>query len=98
MDENIYEKGADFTAPSHIITKSLAEFAVRRRRSNVIIFPAACTSEKYFSAACVSAGRAQSAANSFGNKIVRFCASYFTSTPLSAKPFTITSRSGSTWR
>ena len=43
-----------------------------------IIFPAACTSEKYFSAASVSEGRAQSAAIPIGNEIVRFHASSHT--------------------
>ena len=55
---------------------SLAEFAARRRRNNLIIFPAACMSEKYFSAASVSEGRAQSAASHIGRKIARFFASY----------------------
>ena len=55
---------------------SLAEFAARRRRNNLIIFPAACTSEKYFSAASVSEGRAQSAASHIGRKIARFFASH----------------------
>ena len=55
---------------------SLAEFAARRRRNNPIIFPAAYTSEKYFSAASVSEGRAQSAASHIGRKIARFFASY----------------------
>ena len=54
---------------------SLAEFAARRRRNNPIIFPA-YTSEKYFSAASVSEGRAQSAASHIGRKIARFFASY----------------------
>ena len=43
-----------------------------------IIFPAACTSEKFFSAASVSEGRAQPAASSIGSKIARFCASSHT--------------------
>ena len=55
---------------------SLAEFAARRRRNNPIILPAAYTSEKYFSAASVSEGRAQSAASHIGRKIARFFASY----------------------
>ena len=55
---------------------SLAEFAARRRRNNPIIFPAAYTSEQYFSAASVSEGRAQSAASHIGRKIARFFASY----------------------
>ena len=55
---------------------SLAEFAARRRRNKPIIFPAAYTSEKYFSAASVSEGRAQSAASHIGRKIARFFASY----------------------
>ena len=55
---------------------SLAEFAARRRRNNPIIFAAAYTSEKYFSAASVSEGRAQSAASHIGRKIARFFASY----------------------
>ena len=55
---------------------SLAEFAARRRRNNPSIFPAAYTSEKYFSAASVSEGRAQSAASHSGRKIARFFASY----------------------
>ena len=55
---------------------SLAEFAARRRRIILIIFPAAYTSEKYFSAASVSEGRAQSAASHIGRKIARFFASY----------------------
>ncbi len=55
---------------------SLAEFAARRRRNDLIIFPAACTSEKYFSAASVSKGRAQPAASHIGRKIARFFANY----------------------
>ena len=62
--------------PVGMISKSLAEFAARRRRNNLIIFPAACTSEKYFSAASVSKGRAQPAASHIGRKIARFFANY----------------------
>ena len=43
------------------MTKSLAEFAARTPRKSQIIFLTTCASEKYFSAASVSEGRAQSA-------------------------------------
>ena len=55
---------------------SLAEFAARRRRIIQIIFPAACTSEKFFSAASVSEGRAQSAAILLAMKSSDFMPAY----------------------
>ena len=55
---------------------SLAEFAARTPRISKIIFLTTCASEKFFSAASVSEGRAQSAASHIGRKIARFFASY----------------------
>ncbi len=49
------------------MSKSLAEFAARTPRKSQIIFLTTHASEKFFSAASVSEGRAQSA-------VILFCA------------------------
>ena len=80
--------------------KSLAEFAARTPRRNQIIFPAACTSEKFFSAASVSEGRAQSAAIPIGNEIEDFMPVVFTWPKIFRSPPRRPAgrRAGSRWR
>ena len=56
--------------------KSLAEFASADAK-NSNYFSGGVYVGKYFSAASVSEGRAQSAAIPIGGKIARFCASFF---------------------
>ena len=69
---------------AYAVYNGLAEFAARRRRINLIIFPATCASEKFFSAASVPEGRAQPAANPIGNEIEDFMPATFI--PQAASP------------
>jgi hypothetical protein len=57
--------------------KSFAEFAPRTARNNQIIFLTTCASEKFFSAASVSEGRAQPAASFLAAKSLDFAPTSF---------------------
>ena len=61
------------------MSKSLAEFAARTPRKSQIIFLTTYASEKFFSAASVSEGRAPPAESPIGNEIEDFMpASFYT--------------------